>query len=47
LNISNIFPFGEKAVIQTYDGAAVIADMCEELHKLTGDKFATVLFVNC
>jgi hypothetical protein len=47
LNISNKFPFCEKAVNQTYDGAVVIADRLEVLHKLIGDKYATVLFVHC
>lgn len=47
LNISNSFPFGEKAVTQTYDGAAVVVDRCEGLHKLIRDKYATVLFLNC
>ena len=43
LNVNNKFPFGEKAVTQTYDGAAVIADRCEGLRKLIGDKYATVV----
>jgi len=45
LRTSNKFPFGEKAVTQSY-GATVIADRSEGLHKLTGDKYATVLFVH-
>jgi hypothetical protein len=47
LNISNKFPFGEKAVTQTYDGAALMADKCEGLHKAIRDKYASVLSVKC
>jgi hypothetical protein len=40
LTISNKFPFGEKAVTQTYAGTAVIAYRCEGLH-------VSMFFIKC